>query len=839
MTGKVYDRRTLVVDRSPLKQLAVEVGKFPPATPSQLAQRFAEMLEQYGLAAIEEVTGLDLSGTKRALDNLKLLLGGIDLDPADFDPVEAAMQFIENVLVPTGLLGGANWGELFTKLTGTASPEDGLTAISDFLKESLFGKIGANRLPLIGLGQVRDVAQNKFLNGDFDGPDSLAGLDDWDQRADDGFADGHQLGSAWTTADGLTHIIRSNNIEVNQSTVVFKVRAKWLALVANAGQNAIRVNMAGYQGNTQTVAPYQVAGIASPAGNSPSAGTNGWDTLLQVTVGPTPANVDNVNFELVVTSAATAGQVGFDKASATLSDKLPQTYINGLTEAIAGLWGGIQSRINDFRDLLDTFGGFGVGTGQGQLTDVATRLQGLNPLTGIFDAAKLGNQGAITLPNGLAQVPTLGALVDGATNALSGLSQTGEEMIGVGVDTAKQTMENLFDMLAANTRKVQALEAQQTANAVGGRQFNINFADYPDGPFPPALFNLTYSGAPGATSTLVIAAGKAQWNKVNNGYRRATMIYPTKTLTSFQVVRGTMSSPPEQGTNVRIWSVGRSNQAGTDYVFARGYCTGFLTYRGDIGCVRGGVEYIWAQNISLTWSLDLRVIMGVGTNARRHMVLSGDTIVWDGLEPSDPTKQSYLDTDHLYWGAISETDGAHAPGNVAGASTVDNAPPTVVGTTANFSKRTGGDMSIPAGEQPVPNNFYETIDYISPDLIYRPGSNCEVEVTKQGTYVCMWRAFHGNFATGSGGVGLLWKKPAGGAWAPVRRSVWGSNPVNVGFGVMADSTDATCGMVMVPMNPGDVLRPGFAFTANMANTGDNVKLADGSQTWFSVTRVGI
>lgn len=748
------------------------------------------------------------------------------------DQLSSALEGIEpGTGLPTDI--DSVFSALYQALTGVLQPENALSALANFFKIELGAPITSDRLPLIPLSHIRDVNPNLLVDGSFDDERTLLGFPDWDYDEADGKS---RPGSAYTVADGTTHVLHSNRIEASdQDTFDVEVFSKWIGLTTAGGAstNPVQVAIAAYRADHVLInnAPAVIDSKGGAGGTSA-----GWVGGVVETGWHPPPLTAYIVLELTVTATATAGVVKYDDTVVRKTGTLPQNYITGLTSALSSIWSGIQARIDDWMDLLDVFGGFGVGTGNGQLTDVANRIKWLNPLDGFFNAGKLANQDQIVLPNGLSQVPTLGQLVDGATNALSGASQTGTEIIGAGVAIAKDTMENLFEMLTANTRKVQALEAQQTANVLGGRQFSINFADYPNGAFPAGLFNLTYSGA--GNGSLIINGGKAQWSVGNGGYRRATMQFPLQTLTSFQVVRGTMSSPPEQGTNVRIWSVGRANAAMTDYVFARGYCTGLLTYRGDIGCVRGGVEYIWASNVPLTWSLDLRVIMGVGTNPRRHMVLSGDTIVWDGLEPSNPAQQSVLDADHLYWGAVSETNGGKVPGNVAGASVVDNAPPALVGTTFRASKRTGGDMTINSGQQPVPNNFYETVDYISPDLTYRPGSNCELECTKQGTYIVMWRCYHGNFATGSGGVGLLWKKPAGGVWAPQSRSVWGTNPINVGFGVMADSTDATCGMAMIPMNPGDVLRPGFVFTANMANTGDNVKLADGSQAWFSVTRVG-
>lgn len=424
-------------------------------------------------------------------------------------------------------------------------------------------------------------------------------------------------------------------------------------------------------------------------------------------------------------------------------------------------------------------------------------------------------------------------LIDAATNALSGASIVGQEVVGAGLDLAKTTMEQLFGQVSKVTRDVQALQSESTAAATGGRRFNIDFSNYANGPFPSGLFNLTYTGA--GTSTLIIKDGNAVWNLVNDGDRDAILIYPTPTLTPYQIVGGTMSSPPEgsnSGQKPRIWAVARSNAAGTDYVFARGYNTGFMSYKGDIGCVKGGVEYIWASNVPLTWSLDIRVVCGVGNNPRRHQVLSGNTIVIDLIEPA--AKQSVIDADHCYWGSQSETNGVNSPGAVAGASVVDNAPPDVIGTTFRASRRSGADITWPSGGAKAPTNFFETIDYQSPDVKYEPGTNCRVTVQKQGTYLVQYRALHGPYAQGTGGHGLLYKNGS-----PYERGQWGSNAIMAGFGVNATTEDATSASFVVPLNPGDYIEPGFHFTSSMSNTGDAAKMADGSQTWFAVTRVGI
>ncbi|ATE84775.1 hypothetical protein OKCENTRAL2016_32 [Mycobacterium phage OKCentral2016] len=447
---------------------------------------------------------------------------------------------------------------------------------------------------------------------------------------------------------------------------------------------------------------------------------------------------------------------------------------------------------------------------------------------GTIDAAKLTNlQELPAIPNGLEKLPDLQDLVDAATNALSGASQLGNEVVGAGIGAAKETMENLYFMLTKTVRDVQALQSEQDAAANGGRRFNIDFGRYPNGAFPAGLFNITYSG-PG-TSVLVVNNGHATWSFANNGYRRATLLYPEPTLTPQQIVRGTLASPPSQGTNVRIWSVARANAAGTDFVFARGYCTGFLQYKGDIGCYKNGVEYVWASGVSLTWNLDLRIVCGVGENPRRHQVYSGNTVVWDGVEPAN--KQSVIDDNHCYWGAISETDGQRGPGTVAGASVTDNAPPAVTGSTMRVYRSTTTGKAKGGGQAVLPANTLDAVDYRSQDILWDPNTQTAT-VQKAGTYVMGMRV-QVNEAQGFSeerfpliyinGVPRIKMGAVRGISAAA-------------FGVPHFPRDLVYGGdgVQYYLAAGTTVQPGLKTDGDVNIVGD----ANAANTWFSMVRVG-
>ncbi|AEK07306.1 minor tail protein [Mycobacterium phage Myxus] len=502
--------------------------------------------------------------------------------------------------------------------------------------------------------------------------------------------------------------------------------------------------------------------------------------------------------------------------------KAVATIMGSLTDSVrAGLETVVTSMQTILNQILEILGG-------GIVTPINGAVQAVKDWwTALMGKTQhLGSDGKVNAD--LSQIPALQGLVDAATNALSGASTIGQEVVGAGLDAVKDTMENLFGMLTKVTRDVQQLQSEQETAANGGKRFNIDFSQYPDGEFPSGLFNLTYSG-PG-TSRLIIKNGHAQWSTVNNGYRRATMLYPEPTMTPQQIVRGTLASPPAQGTNVRIWSIARANAAGTDYVFARGYCTGFLSYKGDIGCVKNGVEYIWASGVSLTWSLDLRVVCGVGEDPRRHQVYSGTKVIWDGLEPGD--KQSIIDDNHCWWGAISETDGNNTPGTVAGASVSDNAPPAVTGSTMRvYRSSTAASADKSSGEAVLPANALDAIDYRSSDITWNAATQTAT-VTKSGTYMMGLRV-QTTSALGFSeeryplifinGVPRIKMAPTRGI------------SVN-GFGVPSTPQDYAFGGdgVSYYLPAGATVRPGLKSDGTLGIVGD----ANASSSWFAMARVG-
>jgi hypothetical protein len=385
---------------------------------------------------------------------------------------------------------------------------------------------------------------------------------------------------------------------------------------------------------------------------------------------------------------------------------------------IAAGWADLNDAITDavtdaYQQVMDFLTGLTGSTPAQQNTWLADLLTAASDL----DAAKLVNLlGMPPIPD--ASVPGLQAIQDAASQAWSGLTS----LTGTDVSDAQQFMTTIYNEILSHARQLQSLQSTATGSRYAGKTIDVDFGDYPDGPMP-VEFVVTYFGAVGATSTVVIEDGKAAWNLVNNGNRGADVMHTVPTDTDYQIVRGSMASPPTQtgsGGTPRIWSWVRADSTTTpaNGVWARAYSPSFLTYRGDIGCRIGGVDTVWASNIPLTWSLDIKVVAGVGANPKQFEIYSGDTLVkrFPNLAvPAEVTAAnlSQMGAGFRYWGSRTEmkTDlfGAIGPGTIKGTSVTDNLPPTLLGPTAEMYRTSTTAVSYPNGWSPLPANFWQVV----------------------------------------------------------------------------------------------------------------------------------
>jgi hypothetical protein len=317
--------------------------------------------------------------------------------------------------------------------------------------------------------------------------------------------------------------------------------------------------------------------------------------------------------------------------------------------------------------------------------------------------------------------PDLQELTDHVLNGLIG----GVGYVGAGLgsipDMARGALDRIYKDVLNHTARLQELSSTENAVDNSGTTITLNFASYPDGNLP-SIYTVTYSGS--GTSLLGVTSGQGGWRtKVNDAKRSFRAAYnPGTTKTDFQIVRGTLGGLPEQGGSggtPKIGVMGRLNSPTTPvtFVWGRGYCSGFLSYKGEMGCTVNNVETVWVSNISLNWSMDIRCVFGVGINPRRYQFYSGGELIYDYTEVGTV---SQLGAGFRYFGLTGDictaSGGPKVPGTLANAAISDNAPPTLVGSGAHMSKRTTNTATLASGVNLFPNNFFTQIDSLSEDI---------------------------------------------------------------------------------------------------------------------------
>lgn len=303
----------------------------PDFDPLEAAKTFVtSVLNPTGLLAsveafVESITGL--TGDQATLDKLKIyfanvrtLLAGIDFTNPDFDPVVAATQFVNVVLMPLNLLLGRN--------------------------------------SQIALPALTNTSQQLLWNGGFSGAISITGRGIWFWDGDVYYTTDTDAtpGSAKVVADGTYKALRSNAAEVSAGqTIQLSVRVLTDGLAGDDG-DLIQIMLVPFSNGVEGDF------VILDSINAPTAAPTGWTgapaSAKAATLSGTytvPEGVDNIQYRLVVTPAATAGTVHFDSAAAMrVTDGLPQEWVNGLTGALANI-GTVINQLGDvFNGLVVT-----------------------------------------------------------------------------------------------------------------------------------------------------------------------------------------------------------------------------------------------------------------------------------------------------------------------------------------------------------------------------------------------------------------------------------------------------------------------------------------------------
>ncbi|AHZ95290.1 minor tail protein [Mycobacterium phage Manad] len=748
--------------------MTVELPGRAPTTDGELARQFHERIRRLEnprsvrvgpwVIATDPITG-DLKASR---PGQTLMLGGDQpvevveqsLSLSKFvtkDDLDAALDGIE----AGG--GGDNdsvWAQLYEKLTGILSPTNALNALANFFRLELGAPITSSRLPLLPLSHIRPISPNLLTDGSFDYEETLSGFPDWDW---DDTVGRNKPGSAYTVADGTTHTIHSNSIEVGpDDRLNVEVYARWAGLVASGA--AIKLDISCYRDDGSPV----FSGPITLDSLTVSGTASGW-TKLSVTNWDVPDEARHVVVELTVTSGATAGVVHFDDAGCFKIGTMPQSYISGLVEGLNALWQGIQARIDDFLDLLDVFGGFNVGDHIGQLTDVVTRLQHLNPLNGLFDASKLGNianipmiaqeriSGLVTALNeagqgirdaivqalggsgtGHSNTDVLNALMNipasvvntaiaGASNIENALQQAIDSVIagagdligsGFGFADMIAQLTGLRRATAGTAAAVVNLQSQVANLDPAANSEVVDFGEFANSASPPSMFTKVSDTGSGS---IILTNGVLAWNSADAAGREFYLYNGGPLQTDLFEVQVVLPSVPSHGifgldsTNY-VYLIGRSDATGNNMVVARLGWDEVRVYSRNSGTMTQIGPTISADDILTSGS---SVSFKGGTIADpRYFTLSinGDKV----YEYSDEAPITVIGSSNRFCGLGLEKGNNYATGRISTWAMLDGGSSAGSGVVAGYTNAGLTNLILWKGTQAQ----YDALPTKSPNGIY-------------------------------------------------------------------------------------------------------------------------
>lgn len=395
----------------------------------------------------------------------------------------------------------------------------------------------------------------------------------------------------------------------------------------------------------------------------------------------------------------------------------------------------------------------------------------------------------------------------------------------------RSAIRNLVDV----TSQLQLFHGKRDRESSKGWTYPVNFSDF--GSVEDAGFGVFYSG--GGTSQVVVEDGVAQFFVSDDLDRDAMIVYGQETATDFQAVRGVMHTPPQKpdGVTPYFYALARVSPDRQNYVWARAYCVGFGRYKADFGYCVAGVEHTWVDDIDLQWSLDMRFVAGVGTNAREFQVWSGNRLVYAHEEVgtasrlcdaghASPSEHSETCIRFHKWGAIAQVRNGKISGKVASCSASDCGTPSIVGSAAQMVRTSTSNAPFVGGNSVTPLNgsFFDGSPYESVDINAKPADGT-FTVAESKSYIVTARI---NVAASVATLASL----------VLQRSVdGGSSWQNVQYGPDIQCADGSSlhATWIQPLNANDKVRLAYVRPGITVNqlTGDDF----GAKTYFSITGI--
>ncbi len=375
-----FDLHPVPIDRDPLWSLYT--GSAIPNLPK--LEINAEFMWQAFINGVKALTGIDLSSWEALLDSLReqfnldvadamrvvtnlktFFANAVDLSEIDFDPQQAARDFVRFIVQP-------------------------LLRVIDQIKAALLGPVP--------IGLLTDQLDTLVLEGGFEAPETIAEGSGWVHDEMDG-------GCAMVECDGTDHQMSSSFIRVAPGWQL-ELSARWHWQGLTAAPESLRIELQPWADESTPVgAPIVLLSAGSASGSS-----GGWQAMTAPSLYSVPATgVRFVTLVPRVTDNATAGTVRLKDVKLVAVQRIPQNFTVDLPEDLASLFNWIGSLVDQ---LLARLGITPTGGLLDRIFDLADELA-LIQETAEDAVSTIGELLSDLVSNPQNVIPTVGDLVEG------------------------------------------------------------------------------------------------------------------------------------------------------------------------------------------------------------------------------------------------------------------------------------------------------------------------------------------------------------------------------------------------------------------------------------------
>lgn len=726
------------------------------------------------------ITGLEALGT----DFVSLVksfipgYGGTDQPTAQTAFGNIAQSITGLLGNPSGLLSGTAtlpslsniplFGQLLDPSTGSLFP-------------NIVGTIESDLLGSVPIGNLTTTPSNMLAQPMFASAASIVGGTVWTFDGSVTATGATSAGAVTVHGSGVLNTLLSNVKEVSPGDIITEsIYTMWSGL-AYTGSNPIQLVARIYDASQNLLASPIIATVATPAASG------AWQKLTGTYTVPTGAKY--MSMGLTVLQTVTAGQVWFGNGFWSKGNSIPGGSVLGLgglgstitgdlgnllslgTTALGGVVGG--DPIAGFANLLKLIPGANVlGLGGGGSTIVGD-------LQGLIDNAvsKLGGSGT----NNPVSVFTnlLGAIP--GTNVTSNVTGGVGNLLGDVSGLINTFVNNLTGTLGSG------FGLPDLANATAGQATTTNAHSSAIAALQAAQQQVMNGGGTAAT---VQFAGLSSMPSSFTSLGSNQYLFNTQSQSNNQIISAVFASLPSGGFTL----TGRSNAAGTLEVQAH-----VASNQVTLTILNGsGSHTVVTQSANFQPNAIYSFYCGLASNAASYQLYCNGKLIFTTY--TDSGGLAVVGASNMYGGLIT----AGLPTTF---SFADNAPPTVVGSTFRVNRTNTGTVSVPNGAAILPANFFDTLQYCSPDLSFNFTTN-GLQVTTAGTYLSVLISEVANINNGQHLMPIMYRQ--GAEWG-----MSGSGFSDASFGGASDM--AILGVELVLCAAGDVIQPGTYSDASGAS----------------------